>query len=371
MAITLTPSLTPASGVASAPLQVAFDVAVAGSVSTVTYLWDFGDGNSATTKSGAHTYVAGRSYPVSLTVRDATDQTATWTTTHVVNAILEAGFTATVSIGGGGEISVAVVNTTTGGTAPVTYLWDWGDNTSDTGASPAPHVYTEAGYYTIKLTATDAQSHVSRISRSVAVEGTIAVAVSAIVPTITSAPVTIAFSAVASQGVAPYTYTWSFGDGATATGANVTHTFETHGTFEIAVAVVDALGHDAGGRINIDVLEHLRSDPDRIPEKGLPILPVTFYAHTVGGKKPYTYFWDFQDGFTSTEANPKHNFEKIGFYNVTVQITDAQGNSHTMTTAVDVGALPPPPPGGSGLTIYLWGVTIYTWDFTIYGHGGI
>ena len=32
------------------------------------------------------------------------------------------------------------------------YTWSWGDGTSSTGATPAPHVYSASGYYSIQLT---------------------------------------------------------------------------------------------------------------------------------------------------------------------------------------------------------------------------
>ncbi|HKR04109.1 MAG TPA: SBBP repeat-containing protein [Bacteroidia bacterium] len=41
------------------------------------------------------------------------------------------------------------------GVAPLTYLWDWGDSTTSTGATPS-HTYNTPGYYNICLTITDA-----------------------------------------------------------------------------------------------------------------------------------------------------------------------------------------------------------------------
>lgn len=40
------------------------------------------------------------------------------------------------------------------GIAPITYLWNWGDSTTSTGATPS-HIYNTAGYYNICLTITD------------------------------------------------------------------------------------------------------------------------------------------------------------------------------------------------------------------------
>jgi subtilisin family serine protease len=58
------------------------------------------------------------------------------------------------------------------------------------------------------------------------------------------APLTVAFDASKSTDPQnfPLTYTWTFGDGSTATGATVTHTYQNHGTDSATVAVND--GHN-------------------------------------------------------------------------------------------------------------------------------
>uniref|UniRef100_UPI003F5D54E0 PKD domain-containing protein n=1 Tax=Eudoraea algarum TaxID=3417568 RepID=UPI003F5D54E0 len=69
--------------VASADLltgEAPLDVAFTGSASTddsaiVSYLWDFGDGNTANTADAAHTYSTEGTYDVTLTVTDAEDLT--------------------------------------------------------------------------------------------------------------------------------------------------------------------------------------------------------------------------------------------------------------------------------------------------------
>lgn len=61
---------------------------------------------------------------------------------------------------------------------------------------------------------------------------------------------------------------------------------------------------------------------------------VDFIFNTVGLKSnfinlsyevpdEYTYSWDFGDGETSTELNPTHEYQKIGFYRVSMSIVDS------------------------------------------------
>ncbi len=53
-----------------------------------------------------------------------------------------------------GEFALDFVSTTTGGTPPYTYLWDFGDGTTSTLVSPT-HVFASAGPYTVTLTVND------------------------------------------------------------------------------------------------------------------------------------------------------------------------------------------------------------------------
>jgi immune inhibitor A len=47
-----------------------------------------------------------------------------------------------------------LLTNTTSGTAPFTYLWDFGDSLTSTAASPS-HTYAAPGLYTVILTATN------------------------------------------------------------------------------------------------------------------------------------------------------------------------------------------------------------------------
>ncbi len=59
---------------------------------------------------------------------------------------------------------------------------------------------------------------------------------------------------------------------------------------------------------------------------------VSFIGNATGGTPPYTYFWEFGDGNTSTEQNPTHTYswhsEPLA---VNLTVTDANGTT-AMTT---------------------------------------
>ena len=50
---------------------------------------------------------------------------------------------------------------------------------------------------------------------------------------------TVSFTGSASGGTAPYVFSWSFGDGGTANGVTVTHTYNSQGSFNVILALMD------------------------------------------------------------------------------------------------------------------------------------
>jgi PKD repeat protein len=58
-------------------------------------------------------------------------------------------------------------------------------------------------------------------------------------------PLTVAVSAVVTGGTPPYHYTWTFGDGGTASAAVASHVYHTRGTYQVLLHVTDQNNHTA------------------------------------------------------------------------------------------------------------------------------
>lgn len=72
-------------------------------------------------------------------------------------------------------------------------------------------------------------------------------------PSSGSVPLTVAFSAVASGGVSPYSYSWNFADGGSSTQAQPTHTYTTPGTYLVQLTVTDSSGANASATTIVTV----------------------------------------------------------------------------------------------------------------------
>ncbi|PXY27349.1 ThuA domain-containing protein [Prauserella muralis] len=67
-------------------------------------------------------------------------------------------------------------------------------------------------------------------------------------------------------------------------------------------------------------------------------LMIGFTGERSGG---VSYHWDFGDGSTSTEANPRHTYADTGTYTATLTVTYADGEKATTKTEVNVGCAVP------------------------------
>ena len=67
-------------------------------------------------------------------------------------------------------------------------------------------------------------------------------------------------------------------------------------------------------------------------------LTVAFTGSRSGG---VSYRWEFGDGGTSTEANPRHTYARTGKYTAKLTVTYADGETATVQTAVTVGCAAP------------------------------
>jgi PKD repeat protein len=95
--ITVTASANPSSG--APPLSVQFNTSASGGTSPYTYLWDFGDASPPSqAQNPSHTYQAAGTYTATVTVRDASSNTANKTVT--VTATTSAGPAAPTNLQG-------------------------------------------------------------------------------------------------------------------------------------------------------------------------------------------------------------------------------------------------------------------------------
>jgi len=158
-------------------------------------------------------------------------------------------------------------------------------------------------------------------------------------------PLTVTFDATRSSGdIAEYL--WVFGDGATASGPAVEHTYAERGVYTAFLAVVDRDGGTEQAQTTIWV--HSKRPVARFTissASGVKVgQTVTFDASESYDPDGTVaeYVWDFGDGsWTSTSTlTAHHTYGQVGQYTVALVVKDAEGDlsdPHTRLVAVSQG----------------------------------
>jgi PKD repeat protein len=143
-------------------------------------------------------------------------------------------------------------------------------------------------------------------------------------------------------GTPSFTYTWDLGDGTTASGPIVTHTYTAAGDYQVTLTVTNPCGQQAVTR-TLTVVEGCNP----VYGAGLAWTPITptvgetvTFTGSAFGTPPFTYTWDFSDG-DSASGNPiTHTYAVSGSYMVTLTVTNACGSVQVVRPVTVVPVTP-------------------------------
>ena len=142
----------------------------------------------------------------------------------------------------------------------VSYNWDYGDQTADSGQTPS-HTYSGPGSYAVILTVTDNRGGTATATTTVTVTGNYSPTASfTAAPTTGEAPLPVEFDATASydpEDGTSVSYDWDYGDQTTGSGPTPSHTYTTPGTYSVTLTVTDTEGvtATATGTIIVGVVD--------------------------------------------------------------------------------------------------------------------
>jgi PKD repeat protein len=249
-----TPSFTASPNPVALGAMVAFNAGGSSDplVGILNYSWNFGDATNGSGAALSHAFGAPGSYVVTLTVTNTYGQTASASNSVIVDPGPTASFTVsanpvapgvTVAFNAGGSSDPLV--------AIVSYSWNFGDGTIGSGVAPT-HAFATPGNYGVTLTVTNSHGQTSGASNNVIVNPppTASFKISPNPATIGS-PVSFDAGASSHPFGTVASYTWSFGDGGTATGVAATHAYAAPGTYAVTLTVTDSDGQVGTSSANI------------------------------------------------------------------------------------------------------------------------
>ncbi len=229
-----------------------------------------------------------------------------------------------------GAVPLAITFTDTSTGTPTSWAWDFdNDGTVDSTQQNPTFTFTTPGTYTVKLTATNANSSGEKVATD------LVLAVGTIVPdftaSTTSGPSTLTVNFTDTSTQSPTSWAWDFGDGGNSTAQNPSHGYTTPGTYTVSLTATNEAGAQTVTKTNfISVFTPVVAGFTASPTVGIAPFTVTFTNTSTGAT---TYSWDFGDGGNSTAQNPTHDYTIGGSYTVTLTAT-GPGGTDTDTVGI-------------------------------------
>lgn len=219
------------------------------------------------------------------------------------------------------------------------WIWDFGDNTTDSIANPVKK-YALAGNYTTKMTVVrSVDGCTADTSKNITVYG---------LPQASFEPqVTICLpngnasftnqSTIADSNQLPLQYEWQFGDGKTSSITEPTHNYSSAGVFTVLLKAISAKGC-------IDtVSKTIKVNP--APKASFNISSGSICqnneirftnASNANGASIITWQWNFGDGQISADTNTAHVYTTDGKFDAKLVIYSAEGCSDSTIKTITV-----------------------------------
>ncbi len=357
--------------------QAPLDVQFTGSNSTDTdgsitdYAWDFGDGSSSNVADPAHTYASAGTFEAILTVTDDLGATDADTITITVNpagnqppAAMIISPPAGVTLALNGTINIAgdATDFEDGSIPAANFNWTAdlpNGQTNYPAGSGTKTISTSTnlpGQYTLRLRVSDSDGledvaeiifHVQNGAGNVS-----PVAYFTASDTVGQAPLTIDFNSTLSTDPdgSINSRNWNFGDGRSSSATNPSHTFDSAGNYTVQLTVTDNDGAAGVKLLPIIVTGGGNQPPTAVasanPTSGTVPLSVQFTGSnsTDADGSISNFDWNFDDGGSSTAADPSHTYNVAGSYQAWLIVTDDGGAKDTAFVAITVNQTGNQPP---------------------------
>ncbi len=294
-----------------------------------TWSWDFGDGNSSTTKQPYHQYQDTGLYSVTLTASHF-NCTNTITQTDYIRVLPpEAIFTHVVVCD-----TPMQANFIDASISATIWEWDFGDNTTNADTSNLvnpSYTYPGRGNYTVTLTVYNGSSGCSHTLTQVVQIRDIEAGFSIVEDTVCAN--TNLNIVNTSLGVSSYNWTApsSILTSGTAATPNISYSQGLYSDIQLIVADVNGCQDTAIYTGTISVSDVTPTFTESITDGCTP-LTVNFNENSTTFLGSLTdWSWSFESGVTSTLVNPTHTYNNSGTYTPTLTVTNSLGCSRTFS----------------------------------------
>jgi gliding motility-associated-like protein len=290
------------------------DQSIPNSGAIISWLWNFGDGNTSSLQNPEHTYLNAGIFQVSLTVHNSNNCSWDSAAQVIVNPQPIAAFS--YSNNCANSMMQFVDNSTPSGYIQ-SWFWDFGDGGSSILQNPT-HLYTTAGIYTVSLLVTDNSGCTNNVFSSVTIQNQPVGAFSFVSKFCPAGEVSFMDSSYAINATLTSWY-WQFEPGSFSTNPNPVHTFSlTNSLFPVSLIVSD--NHGCSDTIIHDVFVKPAFNFTFINDTVCAGETTSFEAiNLANGDSLHDLHWNFGEpssgaNNTSTLPDPSHAYLTPGVF---------------------------------------------------------
>ncbi len=316
------------------PLNVEF-LNTSTSNNSLSFNWNFGDGDFANDMNPAHTYNDLGIYSVSLKVTDGNGCTDSIIKYNLINiSNLHSMFSMPDYVCRNSSIQIQNNSTP----VPQNVLWDFGDGTTSVIYNPIKQFSTSDTFF-VKLIV-QSETCVDSIIKKIIVNEKPQAEFTANPVSSCNIPQQVNFQNTSNNATI---YQWSFGDSSVSFNTNPIHTYTIESDYSISLIAINNAGcRDTITKSNYIKIKLPTASISNFPQPGCAPLPTYLQPQVSTADSVVSYTWNFGDGFISNNKFPNHIYQQAGEYDVTLNIITANGCTDTVKyiKSVKVGNRP-------------------------------
>ena len=311
-----------------------------GGTAPLSYLWNFGDSTFSTLTSPTHTFTSAGTFNVTLLTTAANGLTASASQQIIIQSVPNPTFVAPIN--SNCAPALININNTTPSVPGSSYLWNFGNGSTSILENPPAQTYNTNGSFTVSLT----------ITTSAGCSGTTSIpnfiTISNVAPSFSAdfeggcSPLIVQFTdqSIPPSPLNPITsWSWNFGNGQTFNGQNPpAQSYFTLGFYDVSLSVTTQSGCSGTTVLDsfitvgqITSMNFTVDSPINCIKTDVEFTP-TVVVSPANPSSPITYFWDFNDGSSSTDTiqNPTYQFESDSGYFDVMLVVDYLGCKDTL-----------------------------------------
>ncbi|MBK7965282.1 MAG: PKD domain-containing protein [Bacteroidetes bacterium] len=306
------------------------------STNAVSYLWNFGNGNSSVLANPGNVFTAAGNYTVTLTATSASGLTSTTSANIIVHQKPEANFSVAQLTGCQGEQIFDFQNQSS---LFDSCVWDFGDGTTSNLFNPQ-HIYNISGTFNVTLVAYSIQYGCSDIkvrNAYITVYPSPSSTVSVNDSVSCDPQFSFQFSAQMQNAIS---WTWDFGDGNTSTQTNPSHVYPDTGKYYPVLTMTSSNG--CSKTVPLPTSIHVKWNP--IPQISIsddsgcmPHYVALVATHFNNGN----YNWNLGNGLTRSGSSVYYTYPDSGSFPISMVVNYSNGCQQNLVAGT-ITVLPRP-----------------------------